>query len=177
MPKKKAESPKQKEESKPSYDFTTLSFAPTKYMTALAHIYLRVERSQQKATSQSEKNFQAKTLDLVKQLAEKLNADYEPKPPKTIESAYEYALSRKYEGTFLALLDEEGNLVKTVIVAKKRLSELPEFSIIERELQMTMNARYISVPELKIERAIPKRVSKVVPFSSDTKQVYQYRGK
>jgi len=174
MPKKVSEKPKQKEESKPVYDFATLVFAPSKYITALKHLALRLEKSIDNASTEAEKAFNSKTVEYLWQFASKLNNDYAPKPAKKITDAYDYALSRSYEGNFIALLDEQDNLVKTVILAKKRLQALPEFTLSEKTIQMTVNARFISVPELDIERSIPKRAVKAVPFSSDKKQVYRY---
>jgi hypothetical protein len=166
-----------KEESLRAEFWTHLPFAPSKYITALNHIAMRVNRAIEKASKDSEKNYHKKTMQLVEQLALKMNEDFAPKPPKVIDDAYNYALSRSYEGTFLALLDSEGNLVKTVIVAKKRLSDLPEFSITEEVVPMEMKAKFINIPEFDIKRNIPKKVASVVPFSSDKKQVYAYKEK
>jgi hypothetical protein len=180
MKKKESDKPKReekesKEETVAFPDFSTLTFAPSKYITSLSHIALRVAKSRDKAESQSEKNFLNKTVGLVYELAKRMNTDFEPRPPKTMQSAYDYALSRSYDGTFLALLDEEGHLVKTVILAKNRLAELPEYSMIDREVPMTMKARFIAIPSLNIERPIPKRAIKAVAFASDRKQIYSYK--
>jgi len=175
--KKKSEAPKQKvEESKEEKNFfATLTYAPSKYLTALNHIALRLARSVEDAETQSAKNYLETTQKLVCEFANRLNKDYEPQPPKTLEDAYNYALSRPYEGTFLALLDVDNHLVKTVILSKKRLGNLPEYTITSRTVEMKMEARFISIPDLSIERPIPKRAVKVVPFSSDKNQVFSYK--
>jgi hypothetical protein len=121
------------------------------------------------------KNFAQQTLNILHKLVLTLDEMFKPKPPKTIEDAYMYAQTRKFVGTYLALLDDEKHLLKTVILAKgKILDKVPEFKTMEKEIQVKLKQYLLSIPELDFEKPIPKKTYEIVPFAFDKKQIIQY---
>ena len=159
---------------------------PMAWATKLALITKRVEKTRDEYVKNDRaKNFQNMTLKIINELMLSIEKAYRPAPPKTIVSSQKYALSRKFSGTYVALLDKDGNLVKTVIIAKEVLSELPEYVIQDREIQVTMTARVLRIPQLtmqkkgetvEFEKNIPKRTEKIVPFACDrdTQKIIEY---
>lgn len=158
---------------------------PSSWGTQFALVYQRVKKlTEDYVESKAGKNYGNQTLKVLSELIANVNSHFKAKPPRTISDAHAYALSRSYEGTFLACLDEDGNLVKTIILKKDEiLSEIPDVKIVEEELSITMKARFITIEgltemrkgeELPFKRAIPKRVVKVTPFATPNQKIQTY---
>lgn len=160
--------------NKVAIDWQGLSI-PSVWASKLQIIAERLDKTSEHIEGQRNKNFHENTIKQFAELVKAMDDAYKPKPPKTIQDAYEYGKSRKYKGTFLALLDEEGKLVKTVIVKKGEVLPVPPaFSIEDTEVNVKMTQHVIKIPELDIERVIPKRAVKAVPFGSDKEQIIGY---
>ena len=149
---------------------------PSKWSTAFAIIHERIIKIQTELIAEKRgKNFAEQTAKMLRELVIDIEDTFKPKPPRTLEDATHYALTRKFKGTYMALLDEKGNLVKALIVAKGQvMKDIPEFHFEDREISVTMKARYLTIPTLKIEKNIPKRVAKAIPFACDQKKILTY---
>lgn len=122
-----------------------------------------------------DKKYCEHTIKLYRELVLNMEEAYKPRPPKTLQDSYDYAKSRKYKGTFMALLDADGNLVKTVIVKRGSiLPAIPEYTIEDTKIQVEMTQHLLKIPDLDIERVIPKRAVKVIPFGSDKEKIIGY---
>jgi len=140
---------------------------PSAWATQIAVIHKRIEKLRDDyIESKRGKNYATDTLNILKSLTNSIEKKYKKKPPRTLADGQKYALSRSFQATYFALMDKDGNLVKTLIVNKGEiLSEIPKYSMIEKEVTVTMKAKFIVIPDLKFERTIPKRVVKAVPFA------------
>jgi len=166
-------------------DFKKLKALPDKYANALWKIRQRLVKAVDKVKAQGAKNYLEKTISEVEAFAEKLNADFTPAPPKHLEDAYTYALSRKYAGTYLALLDAEEQLVKVIIVEKGEiLGQLPPITLEEKPVTVEMNAKFVFIEGTDFGktdknpdggRAVSKRVVKAVPFGCDKDKIFAYK--
>jgi hypothetical protein len=166
-------------------DWSELSAMPNKYSLTLFRIHGRVLKSISTAKGKSEKNFLEKTATEIRLFAEKLNEDFKPAPQKDIQDAFNYALSRKFEATYIALLDENENLVKVLILERKIWSERPTIEINERSMTVAMKAKFLTIaqePEfgktdanLDGGKAIPKRVMSAVPFACNRDKILEYK--
>lgn len=177
---------KPKEEEKTErLDFATLKEMPNKYSLALWKIRERLIKAVEKATMKGVKNFLEKTITDVEEFAVKLNDDFKPAPLKTINDAYDYAKSRKFSATYLALLDEKDNLVKVLIIEKNEIwKTIPTVKIEDRAVQVEMNARFVTIAGTDFGvtdnnpqggKSVSKRVVKVVPFSTDLEKIFAYK--
>ena len=149
---------------------------PSKWSTAFAVIHERIITMKTEHIAEKRgKNFAEQTAKILCELVNDVEDFFKPKAPRTLEDAQHYALTRKFKGTYMALLDEKGNLVKALIVAKGQvMKDIPEFHFEDREISVTMKARYLTIPTLKIEKNIPKRVAKAIPFACDQKKILTY---
>ena len=149
---------------------------PSKWSTAFAVIHERIIKIQTELIAEKRgKNFAEQTAKMLRELVMDIEKTFEPKAPRTLEDAQHYAMTRKFKGTYMALLDEKGNLVKALILAKGQIiKDIPKFHFEDREISVTMTARYLTIPSLKLEKNIPKRVAKAVPFACDQKKILSY---
>ena len=149
---------------------------PSKWATTFEVIHGRIFRIETEFIADKRgKNFAEQTAKILCELVNEVEDFFKPKPPRTLEDAQHYALTRKFKGTYMALLDEKGNLVKALIVAKGQIiKNIPEFHFEDREISVTMKARYLTIPSLKLEKSIPKRVMKGIPFACDQKKILTY---
>jgi len=122
------------------------------------------------------KNFADVTLNILAETIKMIDAYFEPRPPRVLEDAFNYALSRKYKGTYLALMDSENHLVRAMILNKGEIMDkIPEFHLEDRDVELKMKAKYIVVPLLDMEKVIPKRVENAIPFACDKKEITRYK--
>lgn len=161
-----------------------MKYAPSTFITQLSNLHNRLMKILEKETSKSLENQIRHTVELLDLFAGKLDKSFAPVPPKKLQDAYDWALSRNHEGTYIALIDEAGNLIKTLTVDKsKMLSEMPKITTIDRDTVVTMSGRYLLIEGLTMdtpdgdkpfEKAIPKRVSKTIAFSSNKEKIFSY---
>lgn len=150
---------------------------PSAWTSKFQVIAERLDKTSEVITGARDKNFHLNTVKMFRELVLSMEEAYKPTPAKTLDDSYNYAKSRKYKGTFMALLDADGNLVKTVIVKKGSvLPAFPKYSIEDNEIEVKMTQHLLKIPELDIERVIPKRVVIVIPFGSDKEKIIGYEG-
>ena len=149
---------------------------PSAWATAFAVIHERIEKIQTEyIPMKAGKNYAEQTAKMLGKLVMDIEDAYRIRPPRTLEDAKHYALTRKFKGTYMALLDEKGNLVKALIVEKGTvLKEMPEFTFEDREISVTMKAKYLIIPTMNIEKSIPRKVIKAIPFACDKKKILTY---
>jgi len=179
------EQTKNTEEKIERLDFKKLKALPDKYANALWKIRERLVKALDKVKSQAAKNYLEKTVFEVESFAEKLNADFTPAPPKHLDDAHKYALTRKYSGTYLALLDADDNLVKVLIVEKdEMLDKMPPIKLVEKPVKVEMNSKFVFIEGSDFGktdknpdggRAVSKRVVKAVPFCCNKDKVFEYK--
>jgi hypothetical protein len=188
---KKEEKPKPAEELKEiptvviPLDITKLTAMPTHYLTAFSKILNRLAEASTKSKQKGLSNYIDNTAEMLVELAEKVNDAYVPAPPKHLEDAYAYAKSRKYEGTYIALLDGSGQLVKVVIVAKNEVwASMPPLILAERPVTVEMTGKYLMLEGTEFGvtesnkaggKAVSRKAVKAVPFSSNRDKVFEYK--
>lgn len=86
----------------------------------------------------------------------------EPKPPRKLSDAYTWAMRRA--GTYVALLDAENNLLRTVRVSEQVVKEFT-YSTEEKEISVTMKSTVLIVPELGFEKPVPKKTAAAQAFA------------
>ena len=95
-----------------------------------------------------------------------------PKPPRTIADAYKWASRRP--GAYVACLDAEKHLLRTIRVADEELGEF-EYTVGEKEVTVTMKQYVLEIPELDISKVVPKNATIFEPFLvNEEKAVVKY---
>jgi hypothetical protein len=149
---------------------------PSAWGSAFAVIVERVQKLHDDyITDKRGLNYAEQTVKMLKELVTDIENEFKPKAPRTLKDAQHYALTRNFKGTYMALLDEKGNLVKALIVEKGTvLKEMPTFTFEDREVTVTMKAKYLVIPNMNIEKSIPRKVVKAIPFACDQKKILNY---
>lgn len=168
----------QESEEKSWKDLTAL---PDVLAVNLFRIFKRVEKSMNDAEGKAQKNYLQGTMKEIRQFAEKLNEKYTPPPPRTIQDALEYAKSRKFTGTYVALLDEDEHLVKVLIVEKGEVwSEMPTLKLEERIATVNMSSQYLVIEGSDFGvtetnkaggKIVPKKAVKAVAFAYNGEKI------
>jgi len=151
---------------------------PSKWKKYLTELTERLERIKDEfVETKKGKRYCETTLKLLSEFTNAIIEKFTPKPPRTLQDGFSYALSRSWVGTYLALLDDKDHLIKTVLLRKNEiLDHIPEFKVIEKEITIPMKARFLTIPELNIEKPIPKSVAKIKPFACnpEEKRIHEY---
>jgi len=149
---------------------------PSAWATAFSVIHERIEDLELTYIAEKRgKNFAQQTAKMLRELILDIEDTFKTKPPRTFDDATHYALTRKFKGTYMALLDEHGHLVKALIVEKGSVMKtMPEWTFEEREISVTMKAKFLTIPSLKLEKSIPRKVTKAIPFGCDQKKILTY---
>lgn len=168
-------------------DWKVLTHAPPKMVNPLMEIYGRIVNAAEREASKSLKNYLAKTANKLYDYAVKLDEDYTPPPPKTIDDALAWALSRNKDGTFLALMDKDGRLVKTMKISDQIEQDLGEVTFKEGATTVEMKTKLVivggfAISEVTAEnpeggKSVPQKVVKAVPFNvhADTGKAFFYK--
>lgn len=118
-------------------------------------------------------------LDLIRECGEieymskLLVEDLAPMVPRTLDDAYAWGMRGAKENTYLALLDEEGILLRTLRVSDtvlKRIDGRMEEKTIETELTQ------VEIVIGNMRKPVPRKASKFVAFTvegSGTKRVHK----
>jgi len=148
---------------------------PSAWATQLEVIAERLDHLNEYIESQRGKSYLKETEKTFGELVNKINEAFMPKPARTMKDAEAYALSRKFKGTYLALMTEKDILVKVVILAKGQLlNTVPKYEFTEKDVEVTMHQKVLQIPELDFERPVPKVVVKAVPFACDREKIVGY---
>lgn len=150
---------------------------PSAWATAFTMIHERIEKiTTEDIPEKRGKNYAEQTAKMVRELILDIEDMFKTKPPRTFDDATHYALSRKFKGTYMALLDEQGHLVKALIIEKGQvLKTIPEWAFDEREISVTMKAKFLTIPSMSISKSIPRKVIKAIPFGCDQKKILTYQ--
>lgn len=103
-------------------------------------------------------------IRMAKGIVEKSVEQFQAEEPRTIDDARTYA-NGKGQGTYLALLDGEGYLVRTMIVDKTKRLEISDTSFKEETISVDMKKRLIVIEtnEGTIEKPVSGGVVKAEP--------------
>jgi hypothetical protein len=156
-------------------DWKNLSM-PSAWATAFTVIHERIEKlTTEDIPDKRGKNYAEQTAKMLRELVLDIEDMFKTKPPRTFDDATHYALSRKFKGTYMALLDEQGHLVKALIIERGQvLKTMPEWKFEDREISVTMKAKFLTIESMKLEKSIPRKVTKAIPFGCDQKKILTY---
>lgn len=107
-------------------------------------------------------------MAVVKDMAEYYKKT-EPKEPRTLDDAYRYGLRKV--GTYVALIDDDEHLVRTVRVSEKQLKEAPAVAFDTKEISVKMKQYLLVIPSLNIEKPVPKTAIGYKAFTSDKEEI------
>ena len=149
---------------------------PSKWGSNFAMVRERIEKLKADyITEKRGKNYADGTIKILNDLFDMINNYFKPKPPRTLQDAYDYALSRNYEGTYMALMNDKNQLVKALILNKGEIMDkIPEFHFEDKELEIKMKAHLLIIPSMNLQKSVPKSVVKAIPFASDRKTIRKY---
>lgn len=93
--------------------------------------------------------------------------DLKPTKPKTIQDGIEWIRTKKKDGTFIALLTEDAQLLKTIYITDQILTEPPKYEITSEPIEVKMTKTELIIPSLDFVKPIPKKAHGIVAIAKD----------
>lgn len=105
-------------------------------------------------------------------LQQRMIQEATPQEPKTIDYAIEWIKAHKAEGTYLALMDAENYLIRTIRISEAILGKM-EVRIERTPVTVALKKIELVIPELDLRKQISAKVENFVQITKEGEEVNQ----
>lgn len=106
-------------------------------------------------------------------LKARVEEDLKPKETRTLQHALAWVKNKVIDGTFVALLTEKGELVRTLYLSDRIVSEPVAVNIVSTPITLAMQKITLLIPAFNKSIAIPKTVKGFVTIVKSGEEVKQ----
>lgn len=127
--------------------------------------------NKRKKLGKRELNKLTKCMEILEAFKIVVVKDITPKPPKTLEDAIAWLQRKKQDGTYIAILDTDGHLIRTTLAAKEQIIEPLLVQLATTPITLQMQKIIMRIPTIGFEKTIPKKATSFIQLVKNGIQI------